>query len=202
MRLDYFNKGEDIAQKKFAAKRDVAFAPIVDLLVHVNVSPAHLSISGVISCALVMLVPSSYWMISVVLIFVYVLLDGIDGPLARKTSGGTPGGALIDIFSDQVGIIFVAVAAITWAGGIPQVHLIFSFAYVFCVFAMVFVNNIGGQIAKTIRVKYFYFLGYIIALATGLSTQFDIVVAMFSVYYILMFIIHFMEIVATLDKSK
>lgn len=198
-RFDYFNDGEASAQRAFALRRDRLFYPIVRLLTRVGIKPLHISIFGVVLCSTVLFLSPEYWPISALMLGLYVLADGIDGPLARATTGGSKGGALIDIFSDQVGVFIVALAAVTWLNVSSQAHFVFAFFYVLCVFAMVAVNVIGEKLIKTARVKYIYFLLYLISCATRYDFLIEWFAIAFSVYYSIMFFVHFYFIIKGVD---
>jgi len=198
-RLDYFNDGEAAAQRAFATRRDKLFDPIVRLLIRLGINPLHVSIVGVALCSVVLFLSPEYWPISALMVGLYVFADGMDGPLARATTGGSKGGALIDIFSDQVGVFIVALAAVTWLDVSPQAQFVFAFFYVLCVFAMVIVNVLGEKLIKTARVKYIYFLLYLASCATRHDFLIDWFAIAFSLYYSIMFLVHFYFIIKGVD---
>lgn len=200
-RLDYFNEGESAAQKSFANRRDKIFAPIVKALIALGVKPLHVSIFGVALCTLVIFISPDYWMAIAILLVLYILADGIDGPLARATNGGSNGGALVDIFSDQVGVFIVALAAVTWLEVTPQAHFVFAFFYILCVFSMVIVNAIGQNVINTVRLKYFYFLLYVVSCSTRYDFLIDWFAIVFSIYYIIMFLLQFRVIIIGVDEE-
>ncbi|MCJ2163517.1 MULTISPECIES: CDP-alcohol phosphatidyltransferase family protein [unclassified Pseudodesulfovibrio] len=159
--MDYFNDEERDRQKAFAAKRDYVFFPIVRLLMAVKATPNQVSIAGVVCLMLTCLLPKSQAVMATSLMALYVFCDGIDGPLARRMGTAHPGGSLIDIVSDQLGVVFLSAAAIYHLGAWGPVMVIYASSYLIIIGLAVYANSLGIELRKFIRSKYIFFLLYL-----------------------------------------
>lgn len=184
--MDYFNEDERAAQKRFAAKRDALFAPVARALDAMGATPNIVSAAGVLACAAAGFVPSGLWIAAAALLVLYVLLDGVDGPLARMQGSGGPGGSVVDIVADQAGLPILGIAAVYQFGAEPGVQ--FAYAFLYCLFIAfaVFVNQLGVRPPKFLRVKYFYFGLYVVCLALAAPVWLDWFAGIFALYYFVM----------------
>ncbi len=165
--MDFFNKDERISQKDFAAKRDRLFSPIVAYLIGKGITPNQVSITGVIFLLLVCFMPPSLAVLATCCMAMYVLCDGIDGPLARQTDQAHSGGSLIDIISDQLGVAFLPAAAIYHIGAWGPAMVLFASSYLIFIGLTVYANGMQVRLRKFIRSKYIFFLLYLGSLFTG-----------------------------------
>lgn len=198
MMMDYFNEGESEAQAKFAAKRDQWFRPAVLILARVGLSPNAVSALGVIFAILAAFFQPSFWYGAAVLLLLYILMDGLDGPLARHTSRQSQGGSLVDIFSDQVGVVIVAVASVVWVDANLPLAIAFAFLYIHVIYMMVICNSNSIRLPKIARVKYIYFFVYTICLIFENSYAVEIFHTVFGLYYFYYFLVLAMKISAKL----
>lgn len=159
--MDYFNEEERARQEGFAVRRDRILAPAVNLLIHYNVTPNRISIAGVIALLVVCLLPPSLPILATVFMALYVLCDGIDGPLARRLDIIHDGGSLVDIVADQLGVVFLSAAAIHHVGAWGPVMVVFASAYLIFIALAVYGNGIGVEMRKVVRAKYLFFLLYL-----------------------------------------
>ncbi|KOR28071.1 CDP-alcohol phosphatidyltransferase, partial [Achromatium sp. WMS1] len=108
--MDYFNTKERKQQHSFALLRDHLFSPLVQFMVWLGITPNQLSILGVIFLFFAAIIPpSQVWFITFC-IFLYILFDGIDGPLARSIGSDHDGGSIVDMVVDHMGIIVLSAA--------------------------------------------------------------------------------------------
>ncbi len=165
--MDYVNKEERKAQKAFAAIRDKVFSPVIGLLVRAGVTPNQVSLAGVaVLFATCLLPPSMAWW-AVAGMALYVLFDGIDGPLARRLSLDHTGGALVDLVADHMGVIFVSAAAIHHLGAWGPAMVVFACAYLLFICLVVYANALGIVLRRFVRTKYVFFLLYLASLYTA-----------------------------------
>nr|WP_321457916.1 CDP-alcohol phosphatidyltransferase family protein [uncultured Cohaesibacter sp.] len=200
--LDYFNKGEGEKQKAFALKRDRLFRPIVSLLAKKGVTPTMISIigGGLAACAVSM--PVENWGLAAVGFFLYVFMDALDGPLARMTGSSSQGGSLIDIFTDQFGVFLVALGAIFWLGSSLVINILFAVFYSHTVYLMVICNLLTLRMPFILRVKYLYFIIYIVALYWQSSLPIDIFATIFLLYYLTYFVLLFRLVLKKPDDES
>lgn len=180
--MDYFNEEERTRQEQFAVRRDRILAPAVDFLVRHEITPNLVSIVGVLALLAVCLMPPSLAFLATLFMALYVLCDGIDGPLARRLDVIHDGGSLVDIVADQLGVVFLSAAAIHHLGAWGPAMVVFASAYLIFIALAVYGNGIGVEMRKVVRAKYLFFLLYLGSLFSGrdLVTYFC---AGFALYY-------------------
>lgn len=165
--MDYFNEEERARQEEFAVRRDRILAPAVDFLVRHDMTPNWVSVTGVLALLAVCLMPPSLALLATLFMALYVLCDGIDGPLARRLEVIHDGGSLVDIVADQLGVVFLSAAAIhhldAWGPGM----VVFASAYLIFIALAVYGNAIGVEMRKVVRAKYLFFLLYLGSLFSG-----------------------------------
>lgn len=197
--MDYFNAGETEKQAQFAAKRDAVFRPAVRVLAALGASPTQVSILGVAFAILAAAASGMSWIAVAVLMVLYVLMDGLDGPLARHTGRQGQGGSLVDIFADQVGVIIIAVGAVVWIDSDPVLQVGFAFLYISAIYLMVICNLLKIHMPPIVRVKYIYFGLYVAVLAVGHTWLLDLFAGGFLLYYLGVFLVLFRKVKPVLD---
>lgn len=165
--MDYANKEERRAQQAFAAIRDKVFSPVIWLLLKVGVTPNQVSAAGVLVLALTCLLSASQVWLAVAGMALYVLCDGIDGPLARRLNTAHAGGALVDIVADHMGVVFVSAAAVHHVGAWGPAMVVFACAYLLFIGLVVYANALGIVLRRFVRTKYVFFLLYLGSLYLG-----------------------------------
>ena len=165
--MDYFNEEERARQEEFAVRRDRILAPAVDFLVRHDITPNRVSIIGVLALLAVCLMPPSLALLATLFMAMYVLCDGIDGPLARRLEVIHDGGSLVDIVADQLGVVFLSAAAIHHLGAWGPGMVVFASAYLIFIALAVYGNGIGVEMRKIVRAKYLFFLLYLGSLFSG-----------------------------------
>lgn len=203
--MDYFNEEERAKQKEFASWRDRSLAPVTGFFVAVGIKPWHITLFAVLLLSLGVFIPvqgdlpvTGNWFYLSFCLFFYCVLDGFDGPLARRMNCAHEGGAMLDIAADQVGVAVVAAAATYHYGADPVFATLFASAYLSFIALAIYANGRGVPIWGFIRIKYFFYFNYCLAsllgpdLEMGGFTPFDLpdlLMKVFAVYYIF-FILH------------
>ncbi|THB68563.1 MAG: CDP-alcohol phosphatidyltransferase family protein [Desulfovibrio sp.] len=182
--MDYFNARERAKQHAFGAKREQLFAGIIALLIRVKATPNQVSVLGVCFLGLACVLPSQWhWGVAICLVL-YVLCDGLDGPLARTLGTAGPGGSLVDMVADQMGVVLLPAAAIHHIQAWGPAMVVFSSAYLCFIALVVYANSQGIKLRPFVRVKYVFFGLYWLSLAL----QRDLVTcfaALCGAYYVL-----------------
>jgi phosphatidylglycerophosphate synthase len=104
-----FDQQLDKANQFFREKRDILFSPITKLLYKLRISANTLSISKLIFVCLYLLLIKNHFNLAIFfLLFGGILLDFLDGPLARYAHQDSDRGKFIDMISDQlVYVLFI-----------------------------------------------------------------------------------------------
>ncbi|MBU2548562.1 MAG: CDP-alcohol phosphatidyltransferase family protein [Proteobacteria bacterium] len=98
------------------------------------------------------------WVPALIVVLTHVLLDCLDGSLARVQGTASRGGALLDMFNDITGMAIVALTVIflgrETAPGLTALYVVL---YLYLTFFTIFLNVMGRPFAIIIRTKYFFF---------------------------------------------
>ncbi|MFH1914308.1 MAG: CDP-alcohol phosphatidyltransferase family protein [Pseudomonadota bacterium] len=180
--MDYFNFEERASQRDFAGIRDRIFSPVTNLLVRLGVRPNQVSAAGVGFLVLAGLTPPSLAWLAILGMAMYVLCDGLDGPLARRTGTPHPGGLLVDIVADQLGVVILPAAAIYHFGAWGPAMVLFAAAYVAFIGLVVYANVLRVELRRFIRSKYAFFLLYLASLYFNRDLV-SYFCALFALYY-------------------
>ncbi|MDC3227223.1 CDP-alcohol phosphatidyltransferase family protein [Acidimicrobiaceae bacterium] len=114
--------------EKYLKEHSEKFAsPFIKFCIFIGIKPNVLSIIGLLvvtlGCYLLFIDLKT---LGAIVIFLGSAIDGLDGPLARKTNTMSDKGALIDSFIDRIGELFIwSVVAIKFTTS--DVHLFFIF---------------------------------------------------------------------------
>ena len=159
-----YSKGELGLMRWSQKVRGVILTPLLSYLEKISIKPDHITvlslITGLSSAALFYFSNT----VALLMIFVHVLLDSIDGPLARHTGKSSNKGSFADSAVDQTvlaAIIFVLInleIVSPIAGGI---HILL---YTIAVgFAMIR-NSIGISYSFLLRPRFFFYIWLVMEL--------------------------------------
>jgi phosphatidylglycerophosphate synthase len=187
--MDYFNETERDSQLRFAAKRDRYFKPIVTKFIQWNITPNQVSAMGMVLLLGGAACPGSLYPLMMFLVLLYVISDGLDGCLARKTGKTSEGGSLVDIVVDQAGPVIIAAASTLHIPTLPALAVLFSNAYIITIGLILYANNSKIEIKFTVlRYKYLFYIAY----ALSFIIKFDILsyfMGLASIYYIIIIVV-------------
>ena len=134
-----YSEGEGGLMQKSQALRGRWMGPLLGGLTRLRVTPNHLTLlsllTGLAFCPLLIWISpaAACWML-----FLHLILDGMDGPLARHQGVASSRGSFTDTFADQVVVTFTSITMIhaghlsIWPGA-----LYVFFYTVVVIFAMV-----------------------------------------------------------------
>ncbi|MDR2199896.1 MAG: CDP-alcohol phosphatidyltransferase family protein [Deltaproteobacteria bacterium] len=200
--MDYFNSKERESQKKFASKREKIFHPLVERLAVWKVTPNQVSAVGFVLLLGGAACPASYFPLMMILVILYVVTDGIDGPLARRTGRESDGGSLVDIVIDQAGPVVLAASYTLHMPSVPAFAVLFSNSYVIAIALVVYANGKNIPMNFTVfRVKYLFYMAY----ALSFIIKFDVLsffMAAGSLYYCVLIYVLLRTICRHFDALK
>lgn len=189
--MDNFNKNERDFQRHFSRVRDAFFLPAVSALDRLGVHPDLISVLGVAFLICGVTFTQIYPQGLVACLGLYLLCDGIDGPLARHRGETTEFGSLLDIVCDQCGLVALSVgAALFFAStGFASLLVLFSSLYIAFIVIVVYANNKEISIPVFIRTKYvFYGLYCVRAFWPATAPWLGWFVILSSLYYAILFL--------------
>ena len=168
--FNYFAESEQAGQERFQKVRDGLFGPLVRLLIRCRVTADLISL-----LSLAQLVPFGYLVLTAedsqqiaiasVFVWLHVILDALDGPIARTTGTAGPAGAFTDMCVDHSGML-ITMCILTAAGLVnPTAAVAYVSSYTVAVAFTIWLNMIGHPFKLVIRTKY---LLYVFVTANGL----------------------------------
>ena len=167
--LNYFGSRERPTVARWIAWRDGLLAPTYRALARRNV---HADTVTLISILLVLLffVPLfvlKRYVAAWIALLGHVLLDALDGPMARTSGYSSNRGALADIMNDISGMV-VVVAATAYAGWIdPTVAVLYVASYLYLIFFTIGLNLLGAGFRVVLKSKYWYYVALVVTVHTG-----------------------------------
>jgi phosphatidylglycerophosphate synthase len=138
--------------------------------------------------------------IASVFVWLHVILDALDGPIARTTGTAGPAGAFTDMCVDHSGML-ITTCILTAAGLVnPTAAVAYVSSYTVAVAFTIWLNMIGHPFKLVIRTKY---LLYALVTAYGLfaANFFDQAVVLFCVIHVIFAIAGFCKLRRILRDS-
>lgn len=168
--FNYFAESEQAGQERFQKVRDRLVGPLVRLLIRCRVTADLISL-----LSLLQLVPFGYLLLTAenpqqiaiasVFVWLHVILDALDGPIARTTGTAGPAGAFTDMCVDHSGML-ITTCLLTAAELInPTSAVAYVSSYTVAIAFTIWLNMIGHPFKLVIRTKY---LLYALVTAYGL----------------------------------
>jgi len=161
-KLNYFSDEEQNSQSEFAKKRTKILKPILSLVDSLGLTP-----DGISYFALSLLIPFTIFfkaepIFATLCLMIYVLLDGLDGALARFKGSDNLGGSLTDIVVDQVGLVVIVGNLIYHGMTDPTISYYYGILYIVMISFSVVQNALEIPMQRLVRSKYVIYLIYII----------------------------------------
>ena len=158
---DCYSAGERAWMEYGQQLRARCLNPLLGILVRWGVTPDAVTIASGL-CGVAFL---PFWLIkqsaaALLCLLLHVLLDGLDGPLARHRGTASPRGSFVDTFTDQVVVTLVTVA---WIIRSPSsLNIAFGGGYIFLyamVVGMAMVRNaLAVPYSWLVRPRFFVFV--------------------------------------------
>jgi phosphatidylglycerophosphate synthase len=139
VKITCYSEDESGFMRRSQEVRGQLLRPLLALLARLRITPGHLTLlsllTGLAFC------PTFLWsskMAAFGLLLAHVLLDGLDGPLARHTQRASNQGSFTDTAADQIVVVFSTLTLIHggYVGAWPGALYLFFYSVV-VIFAMV-----------------------------------------------------------------
>ena len=215
--FNYFAEREQESQKRFQSLRDSLLNPIVRLLIRCRIS------ADMISClSMLMLIPFGFLLlratgpdatgsdsvetgtvaVASIFVWLHVILDAFDGPIARHNGTAGPAGAFTDMSVDHSGMLITA-TLLTAAGFIDgTVGVVYASSYTLAIVFTIWLNVLGRPFAVVLRTKYLLYGMTSLYGVTGFDRDiFNTVVIGFCVVHTCYAIAGFLRVKAILRSS-
>jgi len=181
MKLNIFSKEEERYYHAFQKFRDHLLMPLCKILASWKVKPEYVSFLGFFMIVpFVLFFPTNPWL-SAIALFINVLLDCLDGPLARYTHTVTARGALIDLSCDYGSFCVVFVTLLVYRLTTAYWALFYILMYGLMLYQVTYCRKKNIHFFPVIRSKYYLYLVLLLLIATGVN-WFDAFFVLFGVY--------------------
>jgi phosphatidylglycerophosphate synthase len=189
-KLHYFLDKESEKQQQFAEMRTRMLTPFLKVLDRFGFTPGFISFF-----ALSLIIPFAilypfYPVIACLFLWSYVVLDGVDGSLARYKKIDNAGGSLIDIVCDQTGLLVCTGMIIHYDYSNHLIAYLYGCAYIIMIALGVAQNYLNLKLRFNFRSK---FMVYIIFTVYAFFPSID-------VYMILFVFLGFSTVVMTITN--
>jgi len=205
--FNYFSEEEQEKQEAFETKRDKVFAPIVALLIKLKLHPNFISLLSMLALVPFAYLtlsnphPGRYLIIANIFLVLHIVLDGIDGPLARKMGVSGAHGSFVDMMCDHSGMaIFTIILSL--AGIINgSIGNIYVFLYTIAIIFVISLDLLKKPFKWVFRSKYFFYLMFLVY-SFGGPEYFNEALIVFSVCNVILVVLGFNRIYNTLKQSE
>jgi phosphatidylglycerophosphate synthase len=157
-KLHYFLEKESEGQKKFAELRTRVLTPALKVLDRFGFTPGFISYFALsLLLPFVVLYPF-YPVIACLFLWSYVILDGVDGSLARFKHVDNAGGSLIDIVCDQTGLLVCAGMIIHYDYSNHLVAYLYGCSYIIMIALGIAQNYLHLKVGFNFRTKFIVYV--------------------------------------------
>lgn len=204
-RFNYFAESEQDGQERFQKIRDGLFGPLVRLLIRCGITAdliSLLSLLQLVPFGYLLLIADSPQQVGVASLFVWlhVLLDAVDGPIARATGTAGPAGAFTDMCVDHSGML-ITTCLLTAAHLVnPTAAVVYVSSYTVAVAFTIWLNMIGQPFKFVIRTKYLLY-GLVSWYGVSGANLIDEAVVGFCVVHVIFAILGFCKLRRVLRNS-
>lgn len=167
--VDCWGPGDRTFKSLTERLKGLIFSPIIFILKKLGVTANMVSYASAAFGVAATFYLWQDWQISAWLIIISVLLDGIDGSLARRSANPDPRGPLIDNFADLIVISattigFIAVGIIS-----PVVGGLYLVSYPLLIVFAIIRNIIGKPRQHVLRLRLYIYAAFILEAFWGIS---------------------------------
>ncbi len=158
MRISLYSQKEALFQRQ----RQRLFAPLFSLFTRVNITPLFLTAVGLL-CGLIaaILVPFHLrW--SAIFLLLHLLFDMMDGSYARYEKTASDKGAFLDIASDMIVILALALALIFTRALHPVIGAAFLFVYLVLVIFLIARNQMNIPAPFSLRMRPVFYVTFFV----------------------------------------
>lgn len=190
--LNYFSAREQRLQAGFRGTRDRALAPLVRCCLRLGITADAISAAAIamlVPFGAALIWPFGNWgpIVAVLSLTLHVLLDGLDGPVARAAGTDGPAGAFTDMSLDHAGYLTVTTLLIASERLDGAVGCAYVSTYTLAIVMVTVLNVLQRPLPYVVRTKYLFYALTALDLLTGINVltaaalAFSLVHALFAV---------------------
>ncbi|MBK9584444.1 MAG: CDP-alcohol phosphatidyltransferase family protein [Alphaproteobacteria bacterium] len=151
---DCYAEGERGFMEWNQSLRGRALRPVLEFLNENDITPNTLTLFSLLAGLLAALALPFLKILGLVLLLVHVLLDGIDGPLARSTGTASKKGSFTDTASDQIVVFAVMLALVSMNAAGAAAAMVYVFSYTLVVGFSIIRNRLNIPYSWLIRPRF------------------------------------------------
>lgn len=155
--LHYFSSREKKHQERFRLIRDKLLRVFLKPLMWLHISPNMLTLISFISLGGFFYFFINNPLFSIIFLFTHVLLDGVDGSLARATGKSSRAGSFLDMLNDHTGMVIVVATVMYYSMLNSLLGLTYVYTYSLLVVFSLYQNSLGVPSNIVFRSKYLFY---------------------------------------------
>jgi len=189
-KLHYFGASEEEYFHRVADKRTQIMRPLAMFFVRHNVRSDTLTLASFI------LLPGfffplfglGHYVAAWAVLILSIILDGLDGPVARLGRCASDKGALADIVNDISAMVVVGIAAIQFGWAVPSLAAVYMVTYLYMIVFIIARNVLQQPFQFVFKSKYYLYFFLLLKVHTGVDVL-NYFLAAFSVYQVVVTVI-------------
>ena len=178
-RVSVFGYTEAPFFEKMHRGRSKLFRPLLVLLKLLGITPNMISgfsfLIVLFGFPLFLYLKHPFW--AFFCLYTHIVLDGIDGPLAKYTESESPAGAYVDLMNDLSGMVVVLISAAHFHLMNPTMAVLYAVGYLYLSFTAMAMNVLRIPFTMVVKSKYpmYLMLTFYAATHIDLATYFAMI---------------------------
>ena len=197
----YFSSKEEKHQERLRGIRDNILRVFLKPLIWLHVSPNMLTFVSFISLGGFFYFFIDNPLFSIIFLFAHVLLDGVDGSLARATGKSSHAGSFLDMLNDHTGMVIVVGTVMYYSMLNSLLGLTYVYTYSLLVIFILYQNSLGVPPRVVFRSKYFFYMLYMLWALSGINI-FNETTAIFILITLISLVVGSIKIYNVLKNKK
>ncbi|HPQ71367.1 MAG TPA: CDP-alcohol phosphatidyltransferase family protein [bacterium] len=168
-KLHYFGADEEEYVQRIADRRTKLIRPLAMLFVRRNVRSDSLTLFSFLLVPLVFfpLFGLKQYIWCWIVLTLHILLDGLDGPVARLGRYASDKGALSDILNDITGMVVVMLTAMQFGFAYPMAGGLYIATYLYMIIMIIARNIMEMPFKVVFKSKYWMFVFLLVTVHSG-----------------------------------
>jgi phosphatidylglycerophosphate synthase len=169
--LNYFGTDERPTVERWVNWRDRVWRPLCVSLTRHNVHSDTVTLISFLTLAFffVPLFALGYYVAAWAVIVVHLVLDGLDGPLARIGGYSSNRGALADIMNDITGMVVIVVVLVHSRFLNGTVGVLYVSSYLYLTILTIGLNILGASYRVILKSKYWMYVAMVVTVHAGVD---------------------------------
>ena len=194
-KLHYFGADEEEYFHRVADQRTKLLRPLAMFFVRRNVRSDTLTLASFLLLPFFFfpLFGLRYYLLAWLVLILHIVIDGLDGPVARLGRYASDKGALSDILNDITGMVVVALTAIYFDYASPSLGALYVASYIYMIIFIIARNVLEMPFRFVFKSKYYLYIFLLIKVHFGWNIL-DPFLLLLSIYQTVMAVIGFVHL--------